>query len=99
MAGAPEGNTNAAGRKNKLFNAALLRAIAQDDQGDANKLRKAAEQLLTLAAQGEQWAVKELADRLDGKSKQQIEATGLDDGPIQHKVEVVIVDASSPSSS
>ena len=75
MAGAPQGNTNAAGRKNKLFNSALLRAIAQDDQGDANRLRQAAEKLLTLAAQGEQWAVKELADRLDGKPNQTVDAT------------------------
>jgi hypothetical protein len=73
--GAPEGNSNAAGRKNKPFNAALLRAIAQDDQGDANKLRRAAEQLLTLASQGESWAIKELADRLDGKSIQQVTGT------------------------
>lgn len=43
---------------------ALNRAIAQDD---GKRLREAAEQLLTHAADGQPWAIKELADRLDGK--------------------------------
>jgi len=49
----------------------LHRAIKQDD---ADRLRRAAERLLDLAAEGEPWAAKELMDRLDGKAKQQIEA-------------------------
>lgn len=65
MAGAPIGNRNAV--KNKLWAETLRRAIAQDS-GD--RVRKAAEKLLDSAAQGEQWAIKELADRLDGKSAQ-----------------------------
>lgn len=92
MAGAPLGNTNGAGRKQKLFDDHLRRAIAQDS---SNRLRAAAEQLLTLASEGEQWALKEIADRLDGKAKQQIEATGLDDGPITHKIEMLIIDPTS----
>lgn len=62
---------NKLGAKGKLFDGALKRAIAQDD---GVRLREAAEQLLTLAAAGEQWAVKELADRLDGKATQVIDA-------------------------
>lgn len=59
---------NPGGRKDeKKFSAALDRAIAQDD---GERLRKAAEKLLTLASDGEAWAVKELADRLDGKPHQ-----------------------------
>ena len=65
MAGAPIGNRNAV--KNKLWAETLRRAIAQDS-GD--RVRKAAEKLLDSAAQGEQWAIKELADRLDGKPMQ-----------------------------
>lgn len=65
MAGAPIGNKNAT--KNKLWAETLRRAIAQDS-GD--RVRKAAEKLLDSAARGEQWAIKELADRLDGKSAQ-----------------------------
>lgn len=69
MAGAPLGNNNAG--KNKAWDAALRRAIAQDN---ADRLRRAAEQLLTLASEGEQWAIKEIADRLDGKAHQSIDA-------------------------
>ncbi len=65
MAGAPIGNKNAI--KNKLWAETLRRAIAQDS-GD--RVRKAAEKLLDSAARGEQWAIKELADRLDGRSAQ-----------------------------
>jgi hypothetical protein len=66
--GAPVGNKNA-GKRNSWYNT-LDRAIAQDN---ADRLRKAAEQLLTQAAAGEQWAIKELADRLDGRAKQSID--------------------------
>ena len=77
MAGAPLGNTNAT--KSKKFYDAIDRAIAQDD---GKRLRDAAEKLLDLAASGEAWAVKELGDRLDGKPKQQIEASGSGGGPL-----------------
>jgi hypothetical protein len=70
MAGAPKGNQNAKGRKQKLFDDALRRAIAQDDK---DRLRTAAESLLTQAASGEQWAIKELADRMDGKPVQSVD--------------------------
>ena len=65
MAGAPFGNNNAT--KNKLWSDTLRRAIAQD-RGD--RVRQAAERLLDDAAKGEPWAIKELADRLDGRSVQ-----------------------------
>jgi hypothetical protein len=55
--------------KPKRFADALHRAIVQDD---GNKLRLAAVSLLDQAAAGEGWAIKELADRLDGKSVQAI---------------------------
>lgn len=60
---APLGNKNA--QKGKVFFDALRKAMAEDDH---LRVRKAANKLLDLAAQGEQWAIKELADRLDGKS-------------------------------
>jgi cytochrome c553 len=61
---------NQHGAKPRLFDAALRKAIAQDNHG---LVRKCAEKLLELAAEGEQWAVKELADRLDGKATQQVD--------------------------
>ena len=66
--GGQPGNNNAG--KNKPFWRALDRAIVQDD---GKRIREAAEKLLDLASRGEQWAVKELADRLDGKAAQSIE--------------------------
>jgi hypothetical protein len=90
--GAQPGNNNAT--KNKPFLAALQRAIAQDD---GKKLRAAAEKLMQLAADGEAWAVKELADRTDGKALQGVTLAGPDDGPI--KVEAVarqIIDGQNP---
>lgn len=61
---------NKLGGAPKLFAAALKRAIAQDN---GQRIRDCAEKLLDLAAAGEQWAVKELADRLDGKAPQSID--------------------------
>lgn len=59
---------NPEGRKpNKPFLDALNRAIKQDD---SKRIREAAEKLLDFAAEGEAWAIKELADRLDGKATQ-----------------------------
>ena len=50
----------------------LDRAITADD---SKRLRQAAEALLDAAAAGDLAAIKELADRLDGKPSQQIVAT------------------------
>ena len=69
--GGQPGNDNAT--RSLPWRAALDRALAQDD---GKKLRRAAEQLLDLAAAGEAWAVKELGDRLDGKPAQQLTVAG-----------------------
>ena len=66
MAGAPIGNKNAC--KGKVWSDALHRAITQD-QG--KQVRLAAEKLLEEAAKGQQWAIRELADRLDGRPRQE----------------------------
>jgi len=65
MAGAPIGNRNA--QKGRMWNDALRKAIAQDN---GERLRASIEQLLNFASNGEPWAIKELADRLDGRPKQ-----------------------------
>jgi HPt (histidine-containing phosphotransfer) domain-containing protein len=75
--------------KDKKFINALNRAIAQDD---GKKLRKAADKLLDNAAAGEAWAVRELADRLDGKPAQTQTVQGDPDRPVRHKVEWTVVD-------
>jgi hypothetical protein len=73
--GAPIGNKNAIGQQDteRPFREALRRAITQDD---GKRIRATAEKLLDLAAEGEAWAVKELADRVDGKVAQQITGPG-----------------------
>ena len=70
MAGAPIGNKNAC--KGKVWADALHRAIAQDKGA---RVRLAAEKLLDEASSGQQWAIRELADRLDGRPRQE---TALD---------------------
>ncbi len=68
----PGQSGNPSGTKTeKLFLDTLKRAIAQD-QGA--RLRKCAEALLDHAANGEYWAANMLADRLDGKPTQQLQA-------------------------
>ena len=46
--------------------------IALEADGPGVRLRKIAEQVTVQAMNGEQWAVKEVADRLDGKPAQAI---------------------------
>lgn len=85
---APEGNQNAV--KGKVWNDALRKAIVQDD---GKRVRAAIDSLLTQAAAGEQWAIKELADRLDGKPAQTIAGDG--DNPLQFitRIERVVKNA------
>lgn len=80
--GGQPGNQNAA---KKPFNEQLRKAIAQDDIG---RLRKVAETLLTLASQGEAWAVKELIDRTDGKAAQSVTVSGDEDNPLHVVTEI-----------
>ena len=69
----PGQSGNEGNKKPKRFYDALHRAIAQDN-GDM--LRLAALSLLKQASEGEGWAIKELADRLDGKAVQAIAGDG-----------------------
>ena len=70
---------NRLGAKKGLFGHELDKAIAQ---GDPNRLRKIAEKLLDLATAGDLQAIREVADRLDGKAAQTIHAT------VEHSVDV-----------
>lgn len=86
--GAPKGNQYA---KNKVsswgerpFKDALNRLMKQDKPCLSNLARKLIEQ----AESGEGWALKEIADRLDGKPSQQVIGPE-DDG--SHKLTIEIV--------
>lgn len=84
--GGQPGNQNAA--KGKMFEGALKRALARND-GSLNRI---ADKLVESALDGEQWAVQMVADRLDGKAKQQIEAAGENGGPLLVEIRRVVVD-------
>jgi hypothetical protein len=60
---------NTLGAKNRLWERTVRRVIHQSP----DKLRAAAEKLIDMAAEGDLGAIKELADRLDGKSTQRVE--------------------------
>jgi ribosomal protein L22 len=60
--GGQPGNNNAS--KNKPFLDAMRRALAQNPQ----KIARIVDKVLDQAEAGEAWAVKEVADRLDGKA-------------------------------
>jgi hypothetical protein len=77
---------NRLGAKKGLFGHELDKAIAQ---GDPNRLRNIAEKLLDLATAGDLQAIREVADRLDGKAAQTIHAT------VEHSVDVGNTDSFS----
>jgi hypothetical protein len=91
--GAPEGNQNAA-KSRRLFSSALKRLFAQQpEKADALALK-----LLEWAEGGEQWAFKELLDRLDGKVAQALIGGDEDDPDIKliTRVERILVRANPP---
>jgi len=84
--------------KEKSFYNALSVALNQvngiDEAGQrVTKLRTIAEKLVTAAEAGESWAIKEVADRIDGKPMQAVEHSGDPDGaPIMHEIVQRIID-------
>lgn len=76
---APIGNQNA---RKKPWQDALRRAIAQNKTPDV--LFKIAENLVEKALiEGDQFAIREVSDRLDGKAVQATELTGAEGGAIE----------------
>lgn len=65
---APIGNTNAA--KGKAWFDAIRKECVQRDA-----LAKIAKVVVDKAIEGEQWAVREIGDRLDGKPAQSVDTT------------------------
>lgn len=67
-------------REKSFFNAlsvALAQANGTDLEGKrVTKLRTIAEKLVEAAEAGEAWAIREIADRVDGKPMQAIEHSG-----------------------
>lgn len=78
------GNANSGRKQEKPFRDALMLAIkdAENQQNSTRSLRRIAERLLDEAAMGNVQALKEVADRMDGKVPQGIE-NGNPDQPFR----------------
>ena len=70
LGGAPLGNNN--GGSGQLFHSALKRALARAGKNVDGGLNKVCDKLVKSANDGEQWAIKEIADRIDGKAHQSV---------------------------
>ena len=82
---APIGNDNKT--KNKPWADAIARALARKAGGDKQEgLNLVADQLVTAAINGDQWAIKEIGDRTDGKAAQSVTVSGDEDKPLVSKV-------------
>jgi hypothetical protein len=86
--GAPVGNQNAA--KAKRWQQAIQRALARASNKDIDAgLDSAADKLVSLALDGDKWALEELGDRIDGKPAQAVTVAGDEEGgPIRHSLSV-----------
>lgn len=80
------GNANSGRRQEKPFRDALRMEIAAVKENDPRSLRLIARKLLEKAAEGDMQAIRELADRTDGKVPQAI--VGDDDAPLNIKVTI-----------
>ncbi len=88
---APLGNKNAT--KEKRWGSAITRVLARkaSGRGVEGGLEDAAEKLVDAALAGEQWALLELGNRVDGKAAQSLTVAGDEDSPLRtvHRVELV----------
>jgi hypothetical protein len=71
-------------QRDKVYREALRLELADMSEGvDLKKLREIARAHIEKAAAGDMQAIKELADRLDGKPAQALEHSGPDSNPIE----------------
>ena len=71
------GNQNGGGEVRLQFREALRRVLARQSRQNVVKgLESIARQLVKSAKAGEGWAIREIADRIDGKPQQAIDVQG-----------------------
>lgn len=94
MAGAPTGNQNAS--KGRRWAKAIEDAIAsrahKNGKTPTEALAELANQLIEKVAEGDLPAIKELGDRIDGKSAQSVTLSGDQENPVVTEVRRTIVD-------
>lgn len=94
--GAPVGNQN--GAKGKQFLEAMRKALAKSGGTVDKGVVKVAEKLVSAALDGEQWAIQEIGNRLDGKPAQALIHQGDDEAPLIMRIERVIADPGNTDS-
>jgi hypothetical protein len=90
-AGAPLGNTNSS-KSNRLFGDTIRRMVVQSEGEIA---RRVAEALILKAQEGDIAAIKEFADRVDGKSVATTEITGADGANLPISIGISFVEPTS----
>lgn len=90
------GNSNSGRKQEKPFRDALRMELAKLQDQDNRGLRRIAAALIEAAEGGDMQAIKELADRVDGKVPQGI--SGDDENPLTmvHRIERHIVRSNTP---
>lgn len=79
------GNPSGLPKENKLWRDALIRAVKRRESTDPQALEKLADKLISLAYGGDMSALKEFGDRIDGKSKQQLDVGITGDLAVEHR--------------
>ena len=78
-------------QRDKIYREALRLELADMSEGvDLKKLREIARAHIEKAASGDMQAIKELADRLDGKPAQMLEHSSPDSEPITKVVNEIV---------
>lgn len=75
-----------------MLNIAIKEAV---EGSDKTKLRAVADALVDKAMSGDVPAIKEIADRLDGKPKQQVEMMGEDGESLFKEITIRLVNATN----
>lgn len=88
-AGAPEGNKNSI-KSNRLFSETIKRMVTQSE---GEVVRRIATALIEKASDGDLGAIKEFADRLEGKSIATTEISGIDGADIPLSIGIKFVSA------
>ena len=96
----PGKSGNPGGRtREKPFTDALRMALSEEHATTGTKkLRVLAEKLVNEAIDGNVQAMKEVADRMEGKAPQALQIGGDSDNPVLHAVKIEHVRADGPSS-
>lgn len=85
-------------KRPKVFTQSLLAALKKTDSDNVEAIQRIADKLVLLAESGDIQAIKEVADRVEGKVPQGVVGDDEHD-PIRlvQRIERVIVDASNPN--